>query len=105
MRGCLIAHTLPTHRNGPIDPLNITLFRGLNVHIHLRLTHVRFSAKESMAYSFMTAVKFINNETDFDTVLECYKRHRVDSFSDLPGNYFWEEFFERCPNSKVRYHH
>jgi len=45
--------------------------------------------------------KFIKNETDFEPVLECYKRHRVDSFSDLPGNYFWEEFFERCPNSKV----
>ena len=51
---------------------------------------------------FITVTKFIKNETDFDSVLECYKRHRVDSFSDLPGNYFWEEFFERCPNSKVR---
>ena len=103
--GYLAVVTLPTQCDCPIDHFNIPLFRVLNVQIHLRLTHEGFGAKESAAYSFMTAVKFINNETDFDTVLECYKRHRVDSFSDLPGNYFWEEFFERCPNSKVRYHH
>ena len=46
----------------------------------------------------------MKNETEFETVLECYRRHHVDSFSDLPGNYFWEEFFESCPKSKVRVH-
>ena len=43
----------------------------------------------------------MKNETEFETVLACYRRHNVDSFSDLPGNYFWEEFFESCPNAKV----
>ena len=43
----------------------------------------------------------MNNETDFETVLNVYKRHKVDSFSDLPGNYFWEEFFTACPKAKV----
>ena len=43
----------------------------------------------------------MNNETDFETVLNVYKRHNVDSFSDLPGNYFWEEFFTACPKAKV----
>ena len=45
----------------------------------------------------------MNNETDFETVLNVYKRHNVDSFSDLPGNYFWEEFFTACPKAKVSF--
>ena len=43
----------------------------------------------------------MKNESDFEAVLEVYKRHNVDSFSDLPGNYFWEEFFNACPKAKV----
>ena len=45
----------------------------------------------------------MNNETDFETVLNVYERHNVDSFSDLPGNYFWEEFFTACPKAKVSF--
>ena len=43
----------------------------------------------------------MKNESDFEAVLDVYKRHKVDSFSDLPGNYFWEEFFHACPKAKV----
>ena len=43
----------------------------------------------------------MKNESDFEAVLDVYKRHDVDSFSDLPGNYFWEEFFNACPKAKV----
>ena len=43
----------------------------------------------------------MKNEADFEAVLDVYKRHKVDSFSDLPGNYFWEEFYHACPKAKV----
>ena len=44
----------------------------------------------------------MQNKADFETVLECYRRHNVDSFTDLPGNYFWEEFLLAYPKAKVK---
>jgi len=43
----------------------------------------------------------MENKLEFSVLHQRYIENGVQSFTDLPGNYFWEEFYTMSPNAKV----
>ena len=46
-------------------------------------------------------VNFMQGETSFDPVYQKFNELGGESFTDLPFNLYWEEFFKRDPTVKV----
>jgi len=46
-------------------------------------------------------VSFMKGDSDFDSVCKKVEEMKGESCSDLPWNLYWEEFFNKYPDSKV----
>lgn len=45
---------------------------------------------------------YINGELEsIDDVLAVYKQHGFDALQDLPGNLYWEQLYDSCPDAKI----
>ena len=46
-------------------------------------------------------VSFMKGDSDFDSICKKVEEMKGESCSDLPWNLYWEEFFNKYPDSKV----
>ena len=45
---------------------------------------------------------YINgNIESIDEVIAAYKSHGFDALQDLPGNLYWEDLYNSCPEAKI----
>ena len=73
-----------------------SLWRALN---HLGYNH--FDVPSWIDHMLDEWVSFMQGETSFDPVYQKFNELGGESFTDLPFNLYWEEFFKRDPTVKV----